>query len=103
MEATASAQDDRLPLRHQSREAGEAHPSQRDERRGLDRRRHETGDRRRSPVIDVRSPHVERHRRDLEAESDDQQSQAEPSHQRIGFLSANWAPISTRLVVPAAP
>ena len=46
------------------------------ERTDLDDRGHEAGDRRRRPLVDVGRPEVERHRRDLEGEADEQQGAA---------------------------
>ena len=45
----------------------------------LGRRGEERGHRRRRALVDVRRPHVERHRRNLEAEADEQEHQ--PEHQ----------------------
>ena len=64
---------------HEHRDAG-------DLRRGGEERR----DRRRRALVDVRRPHVERHRRDLEAEAGEQEHEAEdqadarPAVRRLG-------------------
>ena len=46
-------------------------------RRHLGRRGEEGGDRRRRAFVDVRRPHVERHRRDLEGKAGDQEDEPE--------------------------
>ena len=68
---------DLLPLQRDAGERGDggAHEDRHggDLRRGGEERRH----RRRRALVDVRRPHVERHRRDLEAEAGEQEHEAE--------------------------
>ena len=55
---------------------------ERRERRGLHARGHEAGDRRRRAFVGVGRPHVERHRRHLEREPDEQQAERQQLHRR---------------------
>ena len=57
-------------------------PQQRAERRDLRRRRHEAGDRGGGALVDVRGPHVERHRADLEQQPH-QDHRAADQQQRV--------------------
>src|SRR4051794_1227618 len=66
-----------------ARERRPQQPEREQERRHLGRGRHERRDRRRSPLVDVGCPHVERGRRRLEAEAGDDHREAE-HEERVG-------------------
>ena len=68
--------DDRAPVGAVDRERHQEDPQERREPGDLGGRRHERGDRAGCALVDVGRPHVERHRRDLEPEADDQQRDA---------------------------
>ena len=76
---------DLLPLRQDARKCRERHPGEHRQRRDLRRRGEERGDGCRCALIDVGCPHVERHRRDLEAEPGEQEHQAEHDADAAGF------------------
>lgn len=67
--------DDRLPVHRPLREGGDEDPQEGGEGGDLDRRGHEAHRRRRRSLVDVGAPRVERRRRHLEAEADQQQHQ----------------------------
>ena len=79
------------------------HEDQRDEAGRLGRDRQERGDRRRRALVRVGGPRVERHRRDLEGEADDDEHDADDSRLISLSSSANGAPISVSYVVPVTP
>ncbi|GCC45278.1 hypothetical protein chiPu_0029552, partial [Chiloscyllium punctatum] len=68
---------DLLPLADDARECGQRRTGEHRERGDLRSGREECRHRRRRSLIDVGRPHVERHRRDLEAEPGEQEHQAE--------------------------
>ena len=73
----AHAQDEPAPVRFHAPEAFEHHPEERPETRGFGGHGHERGHRGRRALVHVRGPHVERHRRHLEAEPHDHQHQGD--------------------------
>ena len=78
------------------------HPEERGERRHLRPGRHERRHARRRPLVGVGRPHVERHRRHLEAEADGQQAGGD-QRQRVAVPAAERRAMPARFVVPAAP
>ncbi len=72
-------------------------------RRHLRRRREEGGDRRRRAFVDVRRPHVERHRRDLEGKAGEHEDQAEDEAERAASRAASAVAISSKPVLPVKP
>ena len=68
--------DDRLPVDPVAGEGVDEHPEQPGEAGRLHARRHERHDRAGRALVDVGRPGVERHRRDLEPEADQQQREA---------------------------
>src|SRR6185503_1571519 len=65
------------------REGGHEQPHRQDERRDLRRRGHERGHRRRRALVDVWRPHVERRRRGLESEPDDDHREARDEEELV--------------------
>ena len=61
----------------------------------------ERGDRRRRALVDVGRPHVERHRRDLEAEAGEQEHQ--PEDQADAGACAAALAMPAKLTVPVKP
>ncbi len=74
--------DHRLPGLVGMRKCDIEHPDQCEEPGGLDPRGHEAGDRRRRAVVDVRDPHVERHRRYLEPHPDQEKAESDLADDR---------------------
>ena len=68
--------EDLLPVEVERRECGEEETGDPGEGRRLHADRHEGGDRRRRPLVDVGRPELERNDRRLEAECDDEQREA---------------------------
>ena len=64
---------------------GQRHPREHRQRRDFRRGGKERGHRRRRALIDVGRPHMERHRRDLEAEPGEQEHQAEHEADAAGL------------------
>ncbi len=87
------------------RERDQEHAEERREPGRLRRGRHEARDRSGRALVHVGRPGMERHRRDLEAEADEQQR--EPGHQRArsrtGCCCARNCEIPVSEVVPVAP
>ncbi len=75
--------DDGLPVEPVQREGQEEHPQEPGEAGHLHGRGHEPGDGRGGTLVDVGRPGVERHRRHLEAEADDQQHDAAEQQQVV--------------------
>ena len=69
--------------------------------------RHEAGHRGGRALVDIRRPHVERHRRHLEAETDQDQRRADASNGRLTAgpepVPATAETIAVSWVVPVAP
>ena len=78
---------------------------ERGEGRRLDAGGHEPGDRRRRALVGVGRPHVERHRRHLEREADDQQSHARGTASASATSPAppSALPMRSSRVLPVSP
>ena len=92
-DSTRQHPDRRTPVVTLERQGDHEHPQHGGERGRLADRGHERGDVVRRTLVDVGRPHVERHGRHLEAESDDQQGDAGQHragrHRRATPWSAN--------------
>ena len=83
--------EQRLRTRPWPREADEQQRQQRDEAGRLRGHRQERGDRRRRALVGVGRPGVERHRRDLEREADDDEHDGERDHRLVAGLASTAA------------
>ncbi len=91
IESAAISQSSVRPLRVQRREDSVSNAQQHGKRRGLRRRRHQRDHRRRSALIHIRRPHLERRGRNLEADPDQHHRQRNHGKRGvavIGSLSA---------------